>query len=309
MTRRDLAAQNVLLIRSAEDPDDFADFGATGYYIPPLGTVLTGTNTPTKDDDSTGANNTPGEASFEIVNGKATLGFTKDDDDKDVSDVTTREVEHDPGKEMNEITIGLWEPRGTARFGGARRYHPSFREYVPNECYPRYGTLLISHPIDSSGNPLPVTSSILKADIAECKKVIYCRDVTFKNKNPITEAGEKVRQELSGNFITRQVFLGYEFGAELLAAVAMTGGTPDSLTVQPKIPTRLELVVSVWAAGTEIIIVGTNQRGEAITETVTGISATGTYRTDKVFASVDANGIQPQGSFDATVEINADELY
>lgn len=313
MTERDMSAQNVVLIRSAEDPATWVNWGGTGLYPPPLGTVKTGTQTPTLDNSTTPANNTPGEPSFEIVKGKASLSFTNDDDDKEASDVTTREIEHDPGKEMNEIALEHWETLGESRYGNARCFHPTLIKYLPANKYPRYEALVISNPLDAvvaTGQPIYVDDALLKSAILAAKHIWYIRDLIFKTKNPTLASGEKVQQTLNGNYITKDEYLSYDFGAELLVATAMTTGN-YSLVTQPKIPTRLQLVVTSWVAADDLAIVGTNCRGEAITETIAAATlvADGTYYTDNVFATVDTNGLQCAALFDMTVEVNADELY
>jgi len=310
--KRDSATQNVILIRSAEDPDDFANYGGAGTYVPPLGTVLTGTNTPTKDNDSTPANNTPGEGSFEIIYGKASLNFNRDDDDKEASDVTTREIEHDPGKLMNEFSLEHWEKRGESRFGGARKYHPTRKEYSPNFDYPRYDIIVISFPQDSSGNPVAVSEAITKDDIEQCEKVIFFRDVIFKSKNTTEDTADKVRNALASHAIDNREYLAYEFGEELLASSTYdsTGSPYTGLGGEAKIPTRLKLRVTAVTTPGAVTITGKNSRGETISESVTIAAFTGPtediYRTTKAFSEFSQFTI---ATGDFTFSVDADELY
>ena len=184
MTKRDLVGQNVILIRSAEDPDDFANFGDSGFYVPPLGTYKTGTTTTTLDNSSTAADNTPGQAQFELVKGKSSLTYPIDDDDKEAMDVSGNEIEHDPGDEKIDLTLEMWELRDSERYGGARCFHPTNIQYKRSIYYPRYEALVIATPINSGGNVIQVTPALVKSLIASAKKVFYFRDVIFKSKTP-----------------------------------------------------------------------------------------------------------------------------
>jgi hypothetical protein len=305
---KEYSGQSVILIRSGELPANYANWGLAGWYVPPLGTALTGTDTITLDNSSTGASNTPGEPIFEIVEGKSVLSYTIDDDDKETMDASTDIIEHDPGKAKLDLNMDMWPKLGTSRFGGARRFHPTNKEYRRTFKYPRYGLLVVVHPLDSSDNPVHVDSAITKDSFEKAKKVLYFRGVTWKSRPIEHGAGEKIMYSLPGNAEQVQEFNEYEFESELYPATALTVGNV-SLASQPKIPTRLKIVISVWAAAGDIIFVGKDEHGNTLTETVTGPIATGTYYTDNVFASVDASGVQVQGAADYTMQITAGELY
>lgn len=325
MTERNQSAQNVVLVRSAVnpktetlEPDYYANWDGLGRGIPPLGTYVIGTQTPTSDNDLIPANCTPGEPAFEIVDGKAAFNYTDDDDDKEEPDVSTRDIEHDPGKEMHDVTLERWNKKGENRFGGARCFIPANREYRKASKYPRYEYLIVAHPNDGVGNDIYVDKRIRKTDILGAAEVSYLEDVTYKTKNPTYDPGEKVRMSLTANAVVIREFENYLFNAELYGDGAGVGkeikyaspGPDYSLDTQPKIPTRFKLTISSLVASGDIVISGKNCRGEDITETV-DITADGVFRTKKVFSSVDANGIQVQaaGLTSADLLINADELY
>ncbi len=303
---RDQSSQNVVLIRNAEDPDDYANYGESGYTVPPLGTYPTGSTTDTADNSSTAANNTPAEPQFEIVKGKATLNFPDDDDNKEAPDFSSREIEHDPGKEKHEMTMEMFELMGSKRYGATRRFHPTRKSYKPHNKHTRYELLIVSFPKDSSGVLIPVTPELVKTLIGQAEGVQYYRDVTFHNKSHVLEAGDKVKSSLAMNAQTKEEFNEYEFDAELKASGTIDT-TPASLDTQPFIPTRIKLIVTVETAAGDVLFVGTNCRGEAITDTIT-VSGIGSYYTTKVFGSVDALGIQGQGAVDLTASIEADEM-
>lgn len=311
MSERDLSEQNVVLIRSAEDPDEYDGWGGTGWFVPPLGTYPDGQTTPTKDNSTTVGENTPAEPAFEIVKGKASLSFTNDDDDKEASDVTTREVEHDPGKEMNEVSLEHWEQKGESRFGNARRFHPTTREYRPWWKYPRYEGIVISFPLDGlvgTGKPLYVDDALLKSMIKAAEHVWYLRDIIFKTKNPTPDAGEKVTESLNGNYITKREYNNYDFGATLEAAKAISGsGAIAFAGTQPKIPTRVKVDVTTETAAGVLTIVGKDVRGNVISDNSITTSGIGVYYTKKVFSEI--TQYQGDGTLDIVANIEADELY
>jgi hypothetical protein len=305
---KEYSGQSVILIRSGELKTNFTNWGSANWYVPPLGTAKTGTDTITLDDNGTAANNTPGEPIFEIVEGKSVLSYTLDDDDKETMDVSTREVEHDPGKMKIDLNMDMWPKLGTSRFGGARRFHPTNIEYRDTTKYPRYGLMVVVHPLDGSDNPIYVDETTTKDSFSKAEKVLYFGAVIWKSKPIEHAAGEKIMYSLPGNAQRYREYLNYTFSAELYTAGAVTGGNQYSLSTQPKIPSRLKLTVTSFVAAGDIILVGKDEHGNALTETVT-VGAAGTFRTDDVFASIDANGVQVQGAADYTVAINADELY
>lgn len=309
--RRNLSGQNVVGIRCAEDPTEFANWGETGWYVPPLGTSIS-TGAKTLDNDSTPANNTPILPSFEIVEGNTMLNFPIDEDDKEASDVSGNLVKRDPGDQNLDISMEYNEERGTARLGtSARKYHPTNMEYRRGIDYVRYESFLITHPRDTSGNALPVKPGMDKTTIKGADEVFYFIDATYHNKSPSLEPGDKARSSLAGHFENRRHYLNYTFDVELLADGAVTVGS-YSLDTQPKLPTRLKLVVTSWSAGgaspNHLILVGKDIRGNAITENVETLTANGTYYSTKVYDLIDTNGVQVQGTMSLNLEITAAEL-
>jgi hypothetical protein len=305
--KRELSGQNVVIIRNAEDPDDYANWGGTGYYVPPIGTMIATTFIKTEDNSVTAADNTPDAPSSEVIEGNTTLSLPKDEDDKEASDFTGREIKRDPGNEMNDVTLEYNEERGKERLGtSARKYHPTNRNYEGGIEYVRYEVMLISHPRDSSSNALPVKPGLDKTLIGEAEKVIYFRDVTLKSKSPTLESGEKARSSLTGNAEIRKIYMNYIFGADLKVSGTISGATPITMDSQPKIPTRIKFDVTAETAPGDIVFAGTNQRGEAITETIT-TSGVGAYYTKKVFSTI-TNGT-PDGTLNCTASVEADELY
>jgi hypothetical protein len=308
--KKDLSAQNVVLMQSAEDPDDFADWGAAGFDIPPVGTYKTGTQTKTLDNSATEADNTPGEPTMEVLKGKASLGFPTDEDDKESMDVSTTVVEHDPGKEKLDLSLDAYEERGTNRLVTARMFNPLTREYRRSPDYPRFNVLVISYPKDSSGFLIPVTAEIDKSTILSAEAVRYWRDVIWKSKSPVVEQGDKVRSSLAGHAEQKREWNNYAFNALIKGAITIDT-TPTATTFtsaeQPKIPTRIALAWTETVGG-DIILTGKNARGETITETITvSGGAPTTYYTDKVFGEL--TSIVGDGTANGTAAINAAELY
>jgi len=308
MSERNMSHQNLVLIRSAEDPDVFGNWGGSGWGVPPLGTAKTGTTIITLDNSTTPADNTPGEPIFEIAREKALFNFPEDHDDKESGDVSGTEMTHDPGKEKIDISLEVWENRGSKRYCTAKRFNPITIEYRRSAHYPRFDAMVVEYPKDASDNPVFVDEKIQKSDFTKALSVIYFRDVIFKSKGRGLESGEKVRSVLAGHAVEQRDYNAYEFGAELKASGTISPSTPASLDSQPKIPTRIEMDVTVETAPGDIVITGTNVRGEAITSTITttGIAK---YYTDKVFATVDVLGLAPDATLDCTASFNAAELY
>ena len=299
MSKRKLSHQNLVLIRSAEDPDDFNDWG---------GSAKTGTTTLTLDNSITEADNTPGEAIFEIVKDKAKFDYPEDQDDKESGDISGVEIVHDPGKQKIDIALELWEVRNSNRYVTAKRFNPLTREYRRSAEYPRFDVMVVEHPKDASDIAVYVEPSTIKSDFTKGDTVRYFRDVIFKSKAVGLEAGEKIRSVLSGHARDRRDYNTYEFGVELLASAAISGATPLSLDTQPKIPTRIEMDVTVETMPGDIVIVGRDSRGDAITDTIT-TSGVGKYYTKKAFDTVNANGMTPDGTLSCTASFNAAELY
>lgn len=306
--RKKMSTQNLVLIRSAEDPADFANFGGTGYYPPPWGTAKTATNTLTLDNSSTPADNTPGEPINEIVREKATFNWNDDEDNKEGGDLSGRELTNDPGKKKIDIALEVWEERGTNRTCTAKCFHPTKKEYKDAVDYPRFDVIVVGHPMDASDVEVTVDEKITKSDFTKGNSVQYFRDVVFASKAIALEQGEKIKAVLSGMARELKEYTKFEFGVELLAATTQVGGTPTSLTTQPIIPTRLKLTVSAFVTLGDIILVGKDSRGKAITETIT-VAAAGTFYSTKVYGSIDASGVQPQGSAAYDLAVNAGELY
>lgn len=305
--KKDMSAQNVVLIQSAEDPDDFADWGQAGFDVPPLGTYKTATQIKTLDNANTEADNTPGEPTFEVIKGNASLGFPTDEDDKESMDVSGTVVEHDPGKEKLDVSLDAYEERGTNRLVTARMFNPATREYRRSPDYPRFNAMVISYPKDSAGFHMAVDSNIDKSLIASGEVVRYWRDVMFKSKSPTIEPGDKIRSTLAGHSEQKREWNNYTFNEELLASGVLTAATSYSLDAQPNIPTRMKIDVTVETTPGTIILTGTNARGDAQTETITttGILA---YYTTKVWGSINTNGFTT-GTFAGTLAVNAEELY
>jgi len=309
MSDSNMTSQNVIGIRSAEDPDDFNGWGGTGWYPPPLGTALDGTTTVTLDNSGTPASNTPGQPIYEVIEHETNLQITADDDQKEMSPLSSRNIYRDPGKKKLDLTMELFEEKGTDRWGGARRFHPTNKEYREDwYAYPRYEIISISEPEDSSGNPILVEENFDKTTVVSAKKVIWLGDVTFSGKTLGYDTGDKVKSSLTGNAKLKRVFNEYTFEGSLLTAATFSGVTTDSLDNDIVIPTRLKFTITDYVAGASLTITGKNIRNETITEVI-GVTANGTVYSDHVFAIVNALGIVSDVLANFKAAISADELY
>lgn len=89
-----------------------------------------------------------------------------------------------------------------------------------------------------------------------------------------------------------------------MAATAVTSA-PFTLTTGPASPGEiLQLVVTATAVYGTITVAGTNQFGEAITETVTCYGGAGTFYTTNVFATVNSSGVSITGLTGGSLAIN-----
>lgn len=310
---RNMTAQNVLLIQSAELVDDstgLANWDGTGYYPPPLGTYLTGTSTATSDNTSGSA--TPGEPGAEILEGDVAFSYPTDDDQKETMELQGPEIYRDPGKEKLDLSLELYEELGTHRWVTAKRWNPTNLEYRRATKFPRYNFFQLSYPKDSSGNYIAVDEELSKSDIAGAAMVVWFSRVKWVSRATSLDNSDKVKTTMTGHAVKKRVFMNYTFDGDLLGSTgvptAFSGATPDSLDSAIVIPTRMKIVISSWVAGVTMTITGTDVYGDALTEVV-ATTAAGTYYTNNVFASVNTNGLVCDATADFSAWISAKELY
>lgn len=89
-----------------------------------------------------------------------------------------------------------------------------------------------------------------------------------------------------------------------MAATAVTSA-PFSLTTQPAAPGEmLQLVVTATAVYGTIGVTGTNQFGQAVTETVVAYAGAGTYYTANIYSAVGATSVTVTGLTGGSLAIN-----